>query len=190
MLTNTSLTINSTDANNKKVTNKISYVNPNITNQQALTLAQTIAALTTDTYDTTIRTDSIELDTTKPDRTIQAARVVSNSTGVNVMTDLSGDITVDFPLSKLGNNNDLQIWIRSTSFERMTKLPIIEGMTLYGLSYRTSAYDGGSFPNYWTFNTFLIEHTAQTLNYTITFPEDSTYAEKVINFTVNITEEE
>lgn len=61
MPTNTSLTINSTQ-NGKKVTDKISYVNPNITTQQALDLAQAINNLTNNAYVSTTRQDTIDLD--------------------------------------------------------------------------------------------------------------------------------
>lgn len=61
MPTNTSLTINSTQ-NGKKVTDKISYVNPNITTQQAVLLAQTINSLTNNAYISTTRQDTTDLD--------------------------------------------------------------------------------------------------------------------------------
>lgn len=53
MPTKTDIIINATDANNKKVTNTISYVNPNLSDNTALTLAQKFNALTTNSYQST-----------------------------------------------------------------------------------------------------------------------------------------
>ena len=65
MSTRTDLTITSTSHSdaNKKVTNKVNYVNPNITNQQAVTLANMFVDLTKDTYQSTTRTDTSDCDT-------------------------------------------------------------------------------------------------------------------------------
>lgn len=65
MSTRTDLTITSTNHSDatKKVTNKINYVNPNITNQQAVTLANMFTDLTKDTYNNTTRTDTTDCDT-------------------------------------------------------------------------------------------------------------------------------
>lgn len=65
MSTRTDLTITSTSHSdaNKKVTNKVNYVNPNITNQQAVTLANMFTDLTKDTYQSTTRTDTSDCDT-------------------------------------------------------------------------------------------------------------------------------
>ena len=63
--TRTDLTItsiNHSDAT-KKVTNKVNYVNPNITNQQAVTLANMLVDLTKDNYQSTTRTDTTDCDT-------------------------------------------------------------------------------------------------------------------------------
>lgn len=45
-----SIQITSVDANSKKVTDKISYVNPEATNQQLTEFAQMLATLTDNTY--------------------------------------------------------------------------------------------------------------------------------------------
>lgn len=58
MPTKTTITINALDANDKKVTNNITYVNPDITDANAIILAQKISSLTTDTYVSTERTDT------------------------------------------------------------------------------------------------------------------------------------
>lgn len=45
-----SIQIASIDTNDKKVTDKISYVNPQATDEQLVEFAQMLTALTTDTY--------------------------------------------------------------------------------------------------------------------------------------------
>lgn len=45
-----SLQITTTDANDKKMTDKIAYVNPTATNEQLLTLAEMLVAMTDNTY--------------------------------------------------------------------------------------------------------------------------------------------
>lgn len=63
MSTRTDLTINVlNNVSGKKTTNKISYVNPNISNTQAVTLANMITDLTKDTYHSTTRTDTTDCD--------------------------------------------------------------------------------------------------------------------------------
>ncbi len=64
MPTNTKLTINTlSSATGKKVTNNISYVNPNITNAQAVTFGNMLTDLTKDEYQSTTRTDTTDCDT-------------------------------------------------------------------------------------------------------------------------------
>lgn len=45
-----SIQISSTDTNDKKITDKISYVNPEATNAQLSEFAQMLTALTTNSY--------------------------------------------------------------------------------------------------------------------------------------------
>lgn len=83
----TDLTITTTSAtDNKKVTNKISYVNPNLTNNQAIELAQAISSLTTDSYFKTTRTDTTDCDATRP-RPMEFCRYRKNNNWYDVPTD-------------------------------------------------------------------------------------------------------
>lgn len=83
MPTNSAISIESLNNDNKKVTNKISYVNPNLSNAKALELAQKIAALTTDSYQKADRIDTTNLDATYRQRnpTIKiAGKTLTNNT--------------------------------------------------------------------------------------------------------------
>lgn len=61
MPTNTTLTINSTNGD-KKVADKINYVNPDITDQQAINLALAINNLTNNSFVSVQRTDTRYID--------------------------------------------------------------------------------------------------------------------------------
>ena len=64
--TKTDLTINGKNALGKSTSNKISYVNPEISNTQAILLAQKFNALTTNIYEATTRTDKTDIDAINP----------------------------------------------------------------------------------------------------------------------------
>lgn len=71
----TNLIITSTGSDNKKVSNTISYVNPNISNNTALELTGRIAALTTDSYLSTERVDRTELTGSKTPITLTSITI-------------------------------------------------------------------------------------------------------------------
>lgn len=109
----TDLTINSTSATDgKKVTNKISYVNPNLTNREAITLAQAISSLTTDSYTKTTRTDTTDCDTTtsRPITSIKYRRKADVSASSSSWYDVPADGNITFAENLIGGKS-LQILI-------------------------------------------------------------------------------
>lgn len=119
-LTITSL--NSTD--NKKVTNKISYVNPNITNNQAILLAQSIASLTTDSYQSTTRTDTTECDVTinRP-VTVKYAHTSGQGSTSTIYDDVPQDGVINLTTEQIFNK---QLILILTTTTRDGCAPIID----------------------------------------------------------------
>ena len=78
MQAKTDLTINATNQLGKKVSNKISYVNNNITNSQAVQLATMINGLTNNTYSSTTKTQQTTCD---------ATGTLAQITGIRIGTD-------------------------------------------------------------------------------------------------------
>lgn len=187
----TDLTINATSATDgKKVTNKISYVNPNITNNQAITLAQAICSLTTDSYTKTTRTDTSDCDASRTARTFSSLRITSsnNSQQELIQIDPSNIYTVNYPITKiLDSNPELVFWVKSLSFSAEKKIPTVETTENFEeASWRTSTYISGGYNNCWTIRLKLNSYTTQTFNVKITFADDDKYAEATLDFTINI----
>lgn len=100
MSTRTDLTINVlNNVSGKKTTNKLSYVNPNITNNQAVALAEMITNLTKDTYQSTTRTDTTDCDIQTP-----LVFVLNYSN-----TDYSAGATINIPLSAVNESNAFSV---------------------------------------------------------------------------------
>lgn len=112
MSTRTDLTITSTNHSDatKKVTNKVNYVNPNITNQQAVTLANMFVALTKDTYSNTTRTDTTDCDISM-NRPITSLKYQQKTTPyyVNVPADGVINMTTD----EIATSNSLRLQINT-----------------------------------------------------------------------------
>lgn len=75
----TNLTISATGPDNKKVSNTISYVNPNLSNATALEFAKKINALTKNSYQSTEKVDRIDLDTAILNRRDPTIRIASKN---------------------------------------------------------------------------------------------------------------
>lgn len=93
--------INHADSN-KKVTNKLSYVNPNITNQQAVTLANMFTDLTKDTYSKTTRTDTTDCDNTIQ-RPITSITYTYDNNGSSATADVPADGVINITTTKVRN---------------------------------------------------------------------------------------
>ena len=184
----TDLTITTTSAtDNKKVTNKISYVNPDLTNNQAIELAQAITDLTTDSYLKTTRTDTIECEETKPPRIISSVISLTGST----VTLEGGVYKIQVPQSSVtGNPKSLTISIDSAQFNPIPKFmpyltdtQITGGFAFYSwrIELRTS---NPRITCYFTQST--TPEVGETVNATIVIPEDNNYAELTIPFEATI----
>lgn len=186
MSTNTKLAIKSKSyADDKKtVTNTINYVNPNISNETALTLAQRFNALTKNSYQSTEK-----IETTEIDNVIKADRILTSSTLWSGSNQIAGtidgfNITFNLPLSKIPTgNNQLDVWVYSNSFAEDTALPTISG-DFYSLVSMTWTITRSR----WSFVFAISEIKAQTINTQINIPENNTYKAATINITINITE--
>lgn len=96
----TNLTINATDPNNKKVSNTISYVNPNLNNATALEFAKKINGLTKNSYLSTEKVDKIELDTA----ILNQRNPIIKVGGIDYTTG-----TIRVPVSAMTANNGLVV---------------------------------------------------------------------------------
>ena len=192
MPTNTSLTINSTK-DGKKVTDKISYVNPNITDKQAVLLAQTLNSLSNNSYVSAERTDITELNAQKALRNFASARFTTygNKPSHYITFDEGDDYTVDIPLSEIQESSPtLTFWARSNSFNKLNIVPQINTDATFLLaSWRSPDLTTGGWANAWTFDIKLTSYSTQTLTFKVAFPADDTYDERELNFTINITED-
>lgn len=183
----TDLTITTTSAtDNKKVTNKISYVNPNLTNNQAITLAQAITDLTTDSYLKTTRTDTTECEDTKPPRIISTVTGSAGSTVTKV-----GDVyKIDLPANQIsGNPKAVAINIDSQQFNPFPKyVPLMTDLQITGnfafFSWRLERRTPPRLVCYFT--TDNTPEVGEKISGTIIVPGDNNYAELTIQFEVNI----
>lgn len=98
MQAKTDLTINATNQLGKKVSNKISYVNNNITNSQAVQLATMINGLTNNTYSSTTKTQQTTCDATGTLAQITGIRI-----GTDNLTLTEGVFTGTIPVSAINN---------------------------------------------------------------------------------------
>ena len=176
----TDLTINATSATDgKKVTNKISYVNPDITNNQAIMLAQAICSLTTDSYNKTTRTDTSDCDVnTKIPRTLTYCKIAGRETTLD-----NGVYKVNVPISSL-TASTFAVSIKETTlsntltgYSHMTEL---EAPVNYSLISNRLEFSSST-------NSYYIKNVDEyndgdVIGGTIVIPEDRTYRELTIPF--------
>lgn len=187
----TDLTITTTSAtDNKKVTNKISYVNPNLSNNQAIELAQAITNLTTDSYSKTTRTDTTECDETKIPRVISSVISVTGST----VTLEGGVYKIQAPQSSMttGNPRALTINVDSAQFNplpiytpRLADVQITGGFKFY--SWRLELRNSGNPRISCYFTQANTPEVGETVNGTIIVPADENFAELDIPFEITVT---
>lgn len=177
----TDLTINATSATDgKKVTNKISYVNPNITNQQAITLAQAINNLTTDSYTKTIRTDTTDCDdTSKPIRT----GIVNVGSVSQDVTTQNPTITLTVPASVINAANEFDVKI--TDVRTLTEMPILtsDDGNIAAIGWR-SVYSTLAGKLLLTTSIRVASGGAQTFTGILTLPGGNAYREQNYNLTI------
>lgn len=99
MQAKTDLTINAVNQLGKKVSNKVSYVNNNITNSQAVQLATMINGLTKNTYSSTTKTQQTTCDATGTLAQVTGLRVGTDGT----LTLTEGVFTGTVPVSLINN---------------------------------------------------------------------------------------
>ena len=186
----TDLTITTTSAtDNKKVTNKISYVNPNLSNNQAIELAQAITNLTTDSYLKTTRTDTTECDETKIPRIISS---VGSLTGATITLE-GGVYKIQIPQASITTNpKSITVNIYSAQFNplpiytpRIANLQITGGFKFYSWRMELRTSSNPTVTCYFTqANT---PEVGETVNGTIIVPADENYAELDIPFEITVT---
>lgn len=195
MPTNTSLIINATDINNKKTSNTINYVNPSISNNTALELAQRINALTNDTYQSTTRVDKEEIDSSiKRQRNIDTISYVSG--GSTPFTIDGNKATINLKPSDVNGygTNTLKYWIylRSADFNNQQwVIPKITDTSIQGaLVVAADAPLTGNARIGASLNTSETPTPGDIITYKITLPEDEQFLATTYDVTYNIIEEE
>ena len=191
----TTITINATDIDGKKVRNNITYVNPEISNSNAIILAQKISSLTTDTYESTDRTDVTNLDNIVQR---QFTKIQYNTTRGTIFTDAPADGIINRTTAQmqLVDSSYYRIGFRFIGSQAMC-LPTLEVSSSIAQTWHRwqGVY---SFPDslwgadQWTFQlTSDINQTEilpQIVTAKFTFPAYGGYDEFTKTFTVNITE--
>ena len=195
----TDLTITSFNHNdgNKKVTNKISYVNPNITNQQAVTLANMFVDLTKDNYSNTTRTDTTDCDTalTRPVTSIKARY----TDGGNFYHEIPNNGVIDITTDQIADKQ-LMLTVQ-TPFDGMC--PIVENLTdndtespinIVQVSWAFMSTSSDQL-NRWVVvlataasSSQRLDITARTVSFNLHFKQSMEYGDFTKNITFNITD--
>lgn len=182
----TSLVINAIDANNKKVSNNITYVNPNISNNTAVELAQRISALSSDSYQSTTRVDKTNVDTTKPARTISDVRIAGAEAtlegGIYKGTAKPSSFT-GTPGSISTNANSTSITIGTFATVGAFEAPAIYYINNFRLNIR-----GNSCQSY--ISTSATPVVGDVIKFTLVIAEDEIYAELRVTYEITIVADE
>ena len=189
MPTKTDLTIVSTSTENKTVNNKISYVNPNISDNDAIALAQKINNLTTNSYVSTTKTTAETLEE-KVDRVLSGVRFTFGNQTFNQETPTAESFTINIPNSLIesATNKQLEAWFKSVSLTSMVNaVPYSTGdLTYLRSSYRSRNDTTGGWGNTCTIVTSLTSSEITSYNVVYVIPGDNVYAEKKIPVTINV----
>ena len=192
MPTRTDLTITSTNHSdaNKKVTNKINYVNPNITNQQAVTLANMFVDLTKDTYQSTTRTDTSNCDNdTRADYPITRMDWIDNSSGSTTTPQFTiSDPVIDAKTNSF-SGKQFQIRIQVPYISAPTALSSSDNWINLKMQY--GFLSASSLPvNTWVISLYTTQETIATENFNVTlhFDGNAQYKRFDLTVAVNITE--
>lgn len=187
MSTNTKLSIKSTNyADEKKtVTDTINYVNPNISNATALELAQRLSALTMNSYKSTEKIETTELDSIIP----KAQRTVSQ---VVLRKAINQSPTLNLTLE-----NDKYICTISKAEYTLNAafaLSIATTGNLNPITLPKFTLENATFADYFIASNLSVQYKinfteeATLITGTVKFPEDSTYEELTINLEITLTE--
>lgn len=183
----TSITLSQQVSSDTKKTRSITNINPEATNQQLISLATALNALTTNTLNGINRVDKTEID---PNKTYPEFRVVYMSTVQGVTFSNDGlTVTVD-STNFTEDSTIIQIQVNSIQFY----LPAEYGAVItkyYPGSvpiFDPSADDG----NHWQIGFYRYNGNFQTGTATVTFPEGTvtngtnTYTIPQFTITVNV----
>lgn len=186
----TNLTINYTDATTgKKSSDKISYVNPNITDQQALTLSQAFANLSQNTYVSTDKTDTYNINTeqkTVRDPQWQVYLINGGS------TERTTNTTISVPVNQVrwSNNNTFQFALFPRAGVNDPARPILSNVQTTGTSVNPNIVTNYLEVNSYVYQIALGENEPQTITFTLSFIETSTHQAFSKNYTIIITNSE
>lgn len=184
MSTKTDIIINSFNADNKKTSDTISYVNPDISNNVALELAQRINSLTDNTYSSTERVDRTELGTIKPARlgTFTANAYVDGATVNDTdITDLA-EFTMDVTKCATVKNNTrhtFNINFNASGVNKGTKLYpafLTSDADNFTPNYSATWASSDSYSTGFVFTCALHQKIAQDITLTLHIPETEDYA--------------
>ncbi len=198
MPTRTTITINETDANGKKVTNNITYVNPEITDANALILAQKISSLTTNTYESTERTDK-KIVTITPRQFSTVTYVYANPN--YSVAEIPNDGIINLTTAQLYNKKTIGFDFGNPAFDGT--VPFIKNLVLTGgatdIRIAYSRYAGPAFnepaasANLFTFRAYAIFPDPNTplpfkAEFDFVIPATNTYSEWNKHIVFNVTE--
>lgn len=188
----TDITINATSSvDGKKVTNKISYVNPDITNSQAMALAQAFNDLTTDSYNSTTRTDTTNCE----EQASKPAFLTNISMGIwsttenkkNWINIINRTDTIEVPFLS-ANNQALTVQLKSSSIELSKNFPGLPKLTFSNANWSmssTSQSMTGTNDNAFLCNFRYATQQEETFTMTVTVPGNNNYAEFNKTYTIH-----
>lgn len=192
----TTISIISKNDQLKKVTDNITYVNPNISNDVALQLAKKVNALTNNTYESTERTDVTELDnyTPKPNRHIGKIFYTTKSGTLRFQNIYSGETSVTVPVSDLAVSDGRSIFSIAV-YTALTAVP-----QLFDIESTIGTWTQSNAPtfNYNNGDSYMgrklecdqLITEPMTFAFTIHIDESPNYAEYNFRVTVNVTADE
>lgn len=199
MSTNTKLTIKSRSyADDKKtVSNTINYVNPNISNQTALQLAQRINALTLNSYKSTDKIETTELDSIIPKgaRTFNSFTYTKTVDGTAQSIEVPADGIINITTSEI-RNKQINFTIGMTFDGEAPEMEDVSSTSNANLAQISYAWLGYSSQiNNWSI--IFATHadygqrqdiTAGVISFNLHFDETDEFAAYNKSITVNITE--
>lgn len=189
----TTISIISKNDQLKKVTDNITYVNPNINNDVALQLAQKVNALTNNTYESTERTDVTELDsyTPKPRPNITDIRYRTADGAWPSVPNVAGQqsVSLNIPISQVYLKNGFSVF-RFSVYSTLSPIFIneLEAPLNWSVVERTLSQAPNIISSSWQIeidcDQVITEPTS--LAFTIHFDESLNYSEYNLRFTLNI----
>lgn len=188
MPTKTNIIINSLDANNKKVSNTISYVNPNISNNVAVELAQRIASLTNDSYSSAERVDRTEITSvTKTPTTFSAFKIQNQDATVD-----GDNVSITLTVNQTGSGGYIDLTFVTNSMNEWQSFPKWQSNTSAFITLQWSiVYSGSGQQNQIRVRIIpTAGKVAQTITGILTLPETNSYEKKDLNITITLTEGE